>query len=390
MQEGKFNVILDGFWGSSGKGKVAAYLADKYKINHVSSSNFPNAGHTVRFDSGYKFVSKAIPAALALHREKGVDMIGYVSPSSGFHIPQILKEISQTGGPDVYVHDRANIVSERHAKEEKEGAMSTKHLASTMQGSGAALAEKIMRIEKAQLAGTYSIKEYIEMYAKDSEFKDLANRIHVIDGRSFRELVWGFLSNGGTWLHEGSQGYALSIDHGSHYPYCTSRNCTVQKYMDDMTVPANRVGDVYINIRPYPIRVGNVIENGVEVGFSGDFYHDCQEISWEEVAKRAGIPDPEELKNKEFTTVTGRLRRVSTFSYDGLRDAVMANGATKLVMNFIQYVNYKDMGLRGGKEAFDKLSSESRKFIEKVEEVSGVPVVLIGTGANHEDMIDIT
>jgi adenylosuccinate synthase len=95
------------------------------------------------------------------------------------------------------------------------------------------------------------------------------------------------------------------------------------------------------------------------------------------------------LAERERTTVTKRIRRVSTFSFFGLSDAVRTNGATKLVMNFIQYVNFKDAGLKGGKEAFNKLSKESREFIAKVEDEAQRPVVLIGTGALHDEMINL-
>ena len=37
-------------------------------MTHVSSSNFPNAGHSVVFEDGWKFVAKAIPTAAALKK----------------------------------------------------------------------------------------------------------------------------------------------------------------------------------------------------------------------------------------------------------------------------------------------------------------------------------
>jgi adenylosuccinate synthase len=161
--------------------------------------------------------------------------------------------------------------------------------------------------------------------------------------------------------------------------------------MDDMAMPPRMVGDVYLNLRTNPIRVGNVVEGGKQVGYSGDFYRDCHEISWEEVAKEAGMPsdEVERLKGREYTTVTGRLRRVSNFSWIGLEDAVRTNGATKLILNFVQYLDWNDRNLRGGREAFEKLSHKSRSFIDKIEEAANVPVVLIGTGADHEDMISL-
>jgi len=398
MQEGKLNIVLDAFWGSSGKGKTSAWLADRFGVTRVSSSNFPNAGHTAAFEDGTKFVAKAIPTAAILKKVKGIGMECYISPGSGFGWDQLVKEWVASGKPDIRIHSRASVVTPEHKAREAEGRESTKHIASTMQGSAAAIVDKVLRKEDCQLAGTKSFEEWMRfLYLTDPAICDLLGRdeptlmaellekVRVVDAWDFRAETHRAISDGHTWLHEGSQGYALSIDHGSHYPFCTSRNCTVQQAMDHMAVPPKMVGDVYLNLRTFPIRVGNVVEDGVQKGFSGDFYPDCKEITWEQVAAQAGMP-PEEarvLAERERTTVTKRVRRVTNFSFEGLKDAVRVNGATKLILNFIQYVDWADNRLRD----FDKLSQKSRAFVDKVEDAAGLPVVLIGTGALHEDMI---
>lgn len=398
MQQGKLNVILDAFWGSSGKGKTSAWLADRFGVTRVSSSNYPNAGHTAAFEDGTKFVAKAIPTAAILKKVKGIGMQCWVSPGSGFSWEQLVREWVQAGKPDMNIHSRASVVTADHKRRESEGSESTKHIASTMQGSAAAIVDKVLRKADCVLAGTHDLQRTIDfLYASDPAVHDLLtvpggtlhqeflDKVKVVDAWDFRALTHRALDSGHTWLHEGSQGYALSIDHGSHYPYCTSRNCSVQAAMDHMAVPPRAVGDVYLNLRTYPIRVGNVVEDGVQKGFSGGFYPDCKELTWEQVAAESGMPESEAraLAERERTTVTKRIRRVCTFSFDGLRDAVAVNGATKLVLNFMQYVDWSDAGCRD----FDKLSRKSRDFISRVEEAANLPVVLIGTGALHEEMI---
>lgn len=405
MQTGKFNVILDQAWGSSGKGKTSAYLADHHNITHVSSSNYPNAGHSAVFEDGTKFVAKAIPTAAILRKQMGMGMQCYISPGSGFDYKQLIKEWVQAGRPYIRIHSRASIVTDDHKRREQEGQDSTKHIASTMQGSGVAISDKIMRKADCVLAGTHSVQSFLDFYyGMDPEVCDLIGRrlptlhqefidkVQVVEAQEFRNLTHSVIGNGNTWLHEGSQGYALSLDHGSHYPFCTSRNCTLQAAMDHMAIPPVLVGDIYLNLRTFPIRVGSVVEDGVLKGHSGGFYPDCQELTWDQVAKESGMPADEAatLAERERTTVTKRIRRVSTFSFEGLRDAVQTNGATKLVVNFIQYISWSDNGLRGGREAFEKLSKKSRAFIDKVEDVAGIPVVLVGTGASHGEMIDLT
>jgi adenylosuccinate synthase len=398
MIKGRFNVLLDQAWGSSGKGLMSTWLADHFNINHVSSANHPNAGHSAIIDD-IKFVAKAIPTAAILKKAKGVDIKCFISPGSGFTWKQLCKEWIETEKPEIFIHSRASIVTEEHAKREREGAESTKHIASTMQGTATAIADKILRKKDVKLAGTLPLNEFIEHeFKSNSEFKifsayldEFYEKVRIIDAMEFRNLTHSIIKSGNQWLHEGSQGYALSIDHGSHYPQSTSRNCSLQAAMDYMAIPPQMVGDVYLNLRSFPIRVGNVIEDGVQKGYSGDFYPDSKELTWEEVGKNAGMPEEEiqKLRERELTTVTKRLRRVATFSWIGLRDAVQTNGVTKICVNFIQYINWKDAGLKGGKEAFDRLSSESRSFISKVEEVSDLPVVLVGTGPRHEDIISI-
>lgn len=386
MQTGKFNVLLDAFWGSSGKGKISTWLADEFSTTHVSSSNFPNAGHTSRFDDGTTFVAKAIPTASILKKVRGMGMSCWLSPGSGFSWERLALEWAQTGKPNIYIHERSTIVTPEHARREREGSDATKHIASTMQGSGTAISDKILRKESCLLAGN-------DISGKEKAFEgiELADRVTVLDAATFRNMTWGAIEGGTTWLHEGSQGFALSIDHGSHYPFCTSRNCTTQEAMSNMAIPPEMVGDVYLNLRTFPIRVGNVVEDGRQTGYSGDFYPDCKELTWENVATISGMPDSEAkiLAERERTTVTKRIRRVSTFSYMGLRDAVKVNGATKLILNFVQYLNWKDYGLRGGKNSYIKLSRESREMIQKIEYETNIPVVLIGTGPDHNDVISL-
>ena len=390
-------------WGSSGKGKLSAWLADKFNVTNISSSNFPNAGHTFQYGD-FRFVAKVIPTAMALKQAKGLGVQGWLSPASGipvelstnaicpsldtFRWKRLMCEWRDSGKPDIFIHSRASIVTPEHARQEKDGPGSTKHIASTMQGCSASMIEKILRKKECLLAGSRTIQEWA---APGDDVEEFMSSVRILDGMLFRSSVQQLIQQGNTWLHEGSQGYALSIDHGSSYPACTSRNCTAQKAMDDMTIPPSMVGDIYLNLRTHPIRVGNVVEDGVQLGYSGDFYPDCKELTWEQVASESGMPTTEAaaLTERERTTVTKRVRRVCSFSWVGLEDAVASNGATKLALNFVQYLDWNDHQLRGGRDAFQKLSQKTRSFIDKIETTANLPVVIIGTGADHEDVINL-
>jgi adenylosuccinate synthase len=63
---------------------------------------------------------------------------------------------------------------------------------------------------------------------------------------------------------------------------------------------------------------------------------------------------------------------------------VKLTSVNKLALNFIRYINYEDAGVT----QYDKPSEESKQFIQKTEHETGVPVVLVGTGARNDQVID--
>jgi adenylosuccinate synthase len=85
--------------------------------------------------------------------------------------------------------------------------------------------------------------------------------------------------------------------------------------------------------------------------------------------------------------VTKRIRRVATQSWSLLEDAARNCCATKLVLNFPQYIHWSAHGLRGGYEMRAKLHPKVREYVDKMEDVTGLPVTLIGTGAEHDQYI---
>jgi adenylosuccinate synthase len=206
----------------------------------------------------------------------------------------------------------------------------------------------------------------------------------IMEGKAVAVILARLLQSGWTILHEGSQGFSLDINHGSHYPQCTSRSTTATQNLADMGLPAQMMGDVYVVIRPYPIRVGNVIENGEQVGYSGDCYPGQEEMTWEQVSTAAGAP-PEVTKG-ELTTVTKRLRRVFSFSETQLEEAVVVNGATKIALNFANYIDWSCFGMN----QYDDLPQKVKDFIRKCEDVAQIPVTVVGTGPqnNHVCFIE--
>lgn len=374
MQKGRFNTVVDSAWGSSGKGAVSTRLADIHGVSNLSSCNYPNAGHSVVYE-GRTFVFKVLPSGTALKVLKGKPVTAWVGPNSGFKFEQLIKELEETNTrpmKDVFIHERAVIVTDDHIEAESAGgSSSTLHVSSTMSGSGAAFTEKAMRRPNTALARSMPGESTVDSWA-------------------FYNMVQNELDRGNAFLHEVSQGFALSVNHGTHYPFCTFRDCTPQQAYADFGIVPHQVGDVYLNVRSLPIRVGsNFDENGVQVGYSGDTMPDSKELTWEQVAREAEMPNEEAqvLAERERTTVTKKIRRVFTPSWELLRFSAKFCGATKLVCNFPQYIHWSAHGVRGGKEALEKFHPKVRAYIDTMQEVTNLPVVLVGTGADHNDFV---
>jgi len=371
MIKGKFNCIVDSAHGSSAKGAASTRLVDIYNVPNVSSCNFPNAGHTA-VQGDKKFVSKSLPTPAFLNMIGRAKPTLWIGPQSGFFIDQFNKELALTGynASQVVMHERAVIVTDRHvAMESPGGLQSTEYISSTMSGSGASYAEKAMRRPEVMTLKQAGLEPKTPM--------------------DFMKNVRGELEFGHTFMHEVSQGFALSVNHGTHYPTCTFRDCTSQQAWADFCLTPDLIGDVYLNVRSFPIRVGSNFRDGQQVGYSGDFCSDQQETTWEKIAADAEMPPDEAagLAERERTTVTKKIRRVATQSWQLLADSAQATGATKLILNFPQYIHWSAYQKRGGRKVFSDLHPKVREYMERMENVTNLPVVMIGTSAEHEDYI---
>jgi len=149
--------------------------------------------------------------------------------------------------------------------------------------------------------------------------------VEVVDNSEWLMMMY----EADTVLMEGAQGYSLGLNAG-FWPYCTSRDCTIDRFMAECAVPAPDKKHVRIGTaRTYPIRVGNVDEHS-----SGGWYPDQREVSWDEI----GV-------EPETTTVTGRERRVATFSMRQIEDAIIANQPDFMFLNFCNYYTGRETEL---------------------------------------------
>jgi adenylosuccinate synthase len=127
---------------------------------------------------------------------------------------------------------------------------------------------------------------------------------------------------------------------------------------------------VILVCRTYPIRVA---------GNSGPFWFDSHETSWDVL----GV-DPE----SERTTVTKKVRRVATFSFDQVRAAAQLNGATEIALTFTDYLSPRLYGVDSRDELDTDADSRVFEIIDRLEFECHVPVTMLGTGPHS--VIDLT
>jgi len=296
----KADMIIDLQFGSTGKGLIAGYLANKGNYDVVVNANMPNAGHTFINAMGRKMIHKVLPNGLVGTSVKKV-MLG---PGSIFSVERLIEELTSVQdlmvGKELIIHPEAMVLQTRHSVKER---MLLSGIASTMQGSAAAMVEKIMRQIGASTVKYWA--EHFEVLAKS-----------ICTHREWMEHI----AQAEEILIEGAQGYSLGINAG-FYPYCTSRDCTPARFLADCGIPHTFLRKVIGTARVHPIRVGDTPD-----GTSGGMYPDQTETSWEAI----GRPP-------ETTTVTGRVRRVFTFSHEQIEEAAFMCQPNEIFLNFCNY-----------------------------------------------------
>lgn len=193
------------------------------------------------------------------------------------------------------IHPNAVILQDHHAVEERKRLT---HIASTAQGSAAAVIDKMWRTEKCTAGQLLKGTEFSSYVAGHDEW---VIRLEAADHI----------------LAEGSQGYSLGIN--THfYPYTTSRDCGPAAFLSNMGIPLGMLDVIIGTCRTLPIRVG---------GDSGDCYADQEELNWDELGITA-----------EKTTVTNRVRRIFTYSREQIEEACWWCQPDLVFLNFANYV----------------------------------------------------
>ena len=326
-------VVVGGFFGDEGKGKIISYLAikDNPKII-VRGGAGPNAGHTIR-DGDKVYKVRMLPSGFLNKDAKLMIVPGVVIN------PDILKKEIQdfNASGRSFIDKHCGIIEETHLTRDSKGELKEK-IGSTGSGTGPANADRAMRVLKL---------------AKDIDF--LSSLVMDVP-----QAINSALSANENVLVEGTQGTFLSLWHGT-YPFVTSKDVTASGICADVGLGPTKVDEVIVVFKSYVTRVGTgPLEN---------------ELSLEEAEKKGW---------SEFGTVTGRQRRAANFDFDLARRAIMLNGATQICITKLD-VLFPDCA---SKNSFDDLSKDAKAFIKNIESELHTPVTIIGTGPDTIDVID--
>jgi adenylosuccinate synthase len=365
LEEGEMKtksyLIVDGNWGSTGKGLIAGYLALKRKPDMAVCNFGANAGHTTVLDDGRVVMVQILPSAIIAPSVEAI-LIGpgaIIDPVILANEMERYKDLLK--GKEIYIHESASVIYQKH-RDRESGELN--RISSTCKGVGAAQIDKTMRIPDA--------------IAKNSEQLKAMN-VKIVPVMEFTVLLMA--SN--LLQIESAQGLELGINSGGWYPYCTSRDINVHQILSDCGIPyCMDRPEVIVSVRSYPIRVGNAFDkDGNMIGTSGPVYDDQREVTWEEL----GVP-------LERTTVTKKVRRVFTWSNKNLEKVIILLNPDKIFLNFLQY-------LKDDEPSFE--SPIAKKFIKNIEDqqvrimlkwygelLPLAPVHWIGIGPKISDVLE--
>jgi len=328
-------IIVGGFFGDEGKGKIVAHIAHQDRPSIISRGGVgPNAGHTV----------------LIGEKEYGVRMVpsGFVYPGASLMIgsgvlvdPRVfLREVDLVGVRDrIFVDGRCGVIEEEHIARDKGSDHLSKKIGSTGTGCGPANADRVLRTSR-QAKDVPELAGFITDVAQD------VNR--AIDND---EVV----------LLEGTQGFGISLYFGT-YPFVTSKDTSASQIAADNGVGPTRIDDVIVVFKAYPTRVGE-----------GPF------------ATEMTMERSHELGIEEFGTVTRRQRRIGTWDGKMARYSAMINGCTQAAITGIDRIDPACFGVKD----YDRLTRKAKDFIAQAEEDIGKPVTLISTGPEMSQIIDL-
>jgi adenylosuccinate synthase len=411
-------VIVGAQWGDEGKGKIVDLLAAESDLV-CRYQGGPNAGHTIVVDDEtYKI--RAIPSGIIRGKACAIGAGCVVDPEVLISEIDELEARGLATSGLVFVSGNAHLIMPWHVALDgaQERRLGNLQIGTTRRGIGPAYADKATRIgiRVQDLLDPKILRQKIELAVAEKNV--WLERVYGLDPIVAEAVVTAYLGHAERLapyvadtsllvdralrrkervLFEGAQATLLDLDHGT-YPFVTSSNPIAAGAAVSFGIGPNRIDEVLGVAKAYMTRVG-------EGPFPSEIEDDRQQRLRE--------------LGREFGTVTGRERRCGWLDLVALRFAVRVNGITSLALTKLDVlstfteipvcVRYRlpdgseteefpahqsDFhhcrpvfeALTGWQESLEgaKLPPGARAYVTFVEQALGVPVALVGTGAERE------
>ncbi len=424
---GKKVIVVGTQWGDEGKGKVVDLLTETADVV-VRFQGGHNAGHTLVID-GHKTVLHLIPSGILranVHCLIGNGVV--LSPDALFHEMDELEARGVPVSARLGISEACPLILPYHvaldqARELKRGKTA---IGTTGRGIGPAYEDKVARraLRLGDLVYDYDFAEKLKTVMEYHNFS-LQQYYHVApldytavleQSLAFKErlapltvdvtqLLDDYARAGRAMMFEGAQGMMLDVDHGT-YPYVTSSNTSAGYAASGSGVGPCEFDEVLGIVKAYTTRVG-----------AGPF---PTELSCE-VGRHLGE------QGHEFGATTGRSRRCGWFDAVIMRRSRQVNGLTTLCLTKLDVLDgleeikictayamgdrvldvapvgaealaactpiYETMpgwsSATAGIKQIDALPKEALAYINRLEELVGVPITIISTGPDRAETMVI-
>jgi adenylosuccinate synthase len=431
-QAGRNVVVVGTQWGDEGKGKLVDWLTET-ATGVVRFQGGHNAGHTLVIN-GVKTALHLIPSGIM---RPGVKC--YIGNGVVLSVTKLLEEIEGLEKAGVQVRSRLRISEAcplilpfhaaldiaREAFREKGG---TEKIGTTGRGIGPAYEDKIarraLRVQDLRFPERFAAKlrELLDLHnevlvnylhAPAIDFQAVfdqamaqAEQIKPMMADVSRELNEAHRA-GANLLFEGAQGTLLDVDHGT-YPFVTSSNCVAGNAAAGAGVGPGLLHYILGITKAYCTRVGG-----------GPF---PTELEWE----KEGTPGWHmSTVGAEKGVTTGRSRRCGWFDAALLKRSAQVNGLTGLCITKLdvldglselklcvgyqldgEFTDILPMGadeiarcvpvyetLPGWSESsvgltrYEELPANARKYLERIQETTGVPIHMVSTSPDRDHTI---
>ena len=422
-------VVLGAQWGDEGKGKMTDYLAEEAQVI-VRFQGGNNAGHTVEVgEKQYKL--HLIPSGILYDNKLNIIGNGVVvDPKALFtEIDYLEGEGVKVTPEKLIVSDRAHVIMPYHKVLDnlKEQARGKNDIGTTGKGIGPCYTDKFERsgIRICDLIDEETFKEKLKenIEAKNkyivnvlngealsyenilTEYLELANRLRLyVQDTSVK--LYDEIKADKTVLFEGAQGMLLDIDYGT-YPYVTSSNTTACGVASGSGIGPTMVTNAVGIAKAYTTRVGK-----------GPFPTELDNEIGEWIRE----------KGHEYGVTTGRSRRCGWLDAVILKTTVRVSGLTSLCVTKIdtlagleklkicvgykyddKVIDYFPASLKDlakcepiyeefegwGEEvaearSYDELPLNAKKYLERIEELTGTKISIVGVGPRRDQTIRVT